>query len=225
MKTVSIGMILLTVVAVLIFFGVAQRVLDKMRLTDRSALIIVAAMFFGGLIPNITVGMVQLNIGGAIVPLGICVYLLIGAGTAKETWRAIIGSVVTAGIIYAVSAFMPSEPEEINLDPNYIYGMVGGLVAYILGRSRRGAFICGVLGVALADTAVAIVNWQQGISQPLVLGGAGAMDAMVISGILGVLLCEFIGEILERVTRGKRSPEDRPIKSPVRNSPEGKEKQ
>ena len=34
----SIGTIVLTVVAVLIFFGALERVLDRMRLTDRAAL-------------------------------------------------------------------------------------------------------------------------------------------------------------------------------------------
>jgi uncharacterized membrane protein len=102
---------------------------------------------------------------------------------------------------------MPNEPEQIVIDPNYIWGIVGGLAAFLLSRSRRNAFICGVLGVLLADTAVAIVNWSRGVNQTLVLGGAGAMDAMVISGILGVLLAELIGEIAERIVRGKNPPD------------------
>ncbi len=203
----SIGMILLTAVAVLIFFGVSQRVLDRMRLTDRAALIIVAAMFFGTLIPDIRIGLVQFNIGGAVIPVAVCLYLIIKAETAKEKWRAVIGSLLTGGVIYVLSIVMPNEPEQIVVDPNYVWGIVGGLVAYILGRSRRNAFICGVLGVLLADVAVAIVNWSQGENQVLSLGGAGAVDAMVISGILGVLLAEFIGEITERIVRGKNPPD------------------
>ena len=52
----STGMLVLTVVAVLVFFGVAQRVLDRMRLTDRQALLLVAAMFVGTLLPNVGTG-------------------------------------------------------------------------------------------------------------------------------------------------------------------------
>lgn len=72
----SIGMVLLTVVAVLVFFGVAQRVLDKLYLSDRAALILIALMFFGTLIPNVTIGNVSVSIGGAVIPFGVCVYLL-----------------------------------------------------------------------------------------------------------------------------------------------------
>ena len=213
----SIGMVLVTVTAILVFFGVAQRVLDKLYLSDRAALVLIALMFFGTLLPSIRLGNVQISLGGAVIPLGVCIYLLIRAGTAKERIRAVVGALITGGIIYALSALMPDEPEAIIVDPIYLYGLTGGLVAYILGRSRRGAFICGVLGVMLADTAVAVVNWTKGIDQTLLLGGAGVFDAIVISGILGVLLCELIGEMLERITRGRERPAVSPIHNPVRH--------
>lgn len=212
----SIGMILLTVAAILVFFGAAQRVLDKLYLSDRAALVLIALMFFGTLIPSLTIGRVQVSIGGAVIPFGICLYLLIRAGTVKERTRAILGSLLTAAIIYALSSLMPDEPEAIIIDPMYLYGLTGGLIAYILGRSRRGAFICGVLGVLFADIAVAVVNWTNGIEQPLILGGAGIFDAMVISGLMGVILAELVGELLERVTRGTERPAVSHVKKTIR---------
>ena len=212
----SVGMILLTATAILVFFGAAQRVLDKLRMTDRTALVLIALMFFGTLIPNIVIGSASISIGGAVIPAGICIYLLIRAGTAKERIRSIIGSVITAGIIYAFSALMPDEPETIVIDPLYLCGIVGGLVAYLLGRSRRGAFICGVFGVLLADIAVSVVNRLNGIQQQLVLGGAGVFDTVVISGLLGVILSELVGELIERFVRGNEQPAERMIQNPVR---------
>lgn len=212
----SIGMILLTITAILVFFGAAQRVLDKLYLSDRTALLLIALMFFGTLLPNITLGNVSISIGGAVIPVGICIYLLARAGTAREKIRAIIGSFVTGGIVYALSVFLPSEPEALPTDPMYLYAAAGGLTAYILGRSRRGAFICGVLGLLWADIAVAVINRMNNIAQPLVLGGAGVFDAMVISGILAVLLAELIGELFERIARGTKSPVHSPVETPVR---------
>lgn len=212
----SVGMILLTATAILVFFGAAQRVLDKLRMTDRTALLLIALMFFGTLIPNIVIGSASISIGGAVIPAGICIYLLIRAGTAKERLRSIIGSVITAGVIYAFSALMPDEPEAIVIDPLYLCGLVGGLVAYLLGRSRRGAFICGVFGVLLADIAVSVVNRLNGIQQQLVLGGAGVFDTVIISGLLGVILSELVGELIERFVRGNEQPAERMIQNPVR---------
>ena len=127
------------------------------------------------------------------------------------------GVALTATAVYLLGRWMPDEPEAISFDPNYVYGLLGGLIAYLLGRSRRGAFVCGVLGVLLADVAVALMNWRQGVNQPLVLGGGGVMDAMVISGILAVLLAEGVGELMERLTRGSHSPDQRRIITPVKH--------
>lgn len=200
----SVGMLILTVVAVLIFFGVLQRVLDRMNLTDRMALVLIAAMFVGTLLPNITIGKVSLSIGGALIPLGVCVYLFCKADEGKERVRTIIGAVLTGAAVYALSVLLPDEPEEMWLDPNLIYGVAGGVIAWILGRSRRAAFICGVVGVILADVVTACMNWRNGVEQQLVLGGAGIADTVVISGVLAVLLAELIGELVERMVRGRK---------------------
>ena len=61
--------------------------------------------------------------------------------------------------------------------------------------------------MASANIAQSIVNRMNGIDQRLVLGGAGALDAIVFSGLIAVLLAELIGEIVERATRGNRPPE------------------
>lgn len=200
----SVGLILLAAVSALVLLGVAQRVLDRMQLSDRAALFIAISLFVGALIPDIRLGRVTVNLGGAVVPLGVCVWLLIKTDTAKEVLRALIGSVLTAGAVFALGRLLPDEPERMFIDPQYLYGLAGGLIAYILGRSRRAAFICGVLGVMLADTVSAVLTWRQGIGQTLALGGAGAMDSIVIAGILAVLLSEFLGELLERLSRGSR---------------------
>ena len=200
----SVGMIVLTALAVLIFFGVLQRVLDRMYLTDRQALAVAAAMFVGTLIPNIDLGPVAINIGGALIPLAICVFLFIKADTDLERWRTVLGSFLTGVAIFALSLMLPSEAEAMTVDPLWLYALCGGVLAWLLGRSRRGAFICGVLGVLLADTATAVVNWSRGVHQQLVLGGAGVADAVVVSGVVAVLLCELIGELAERIARGRR---------------------
>lgn len=209
----SVGLTLLVIVTILVLLGVCRGVLDKMGLNDRQALIITGALFVGGLIPDIPLGgEVYVNIGGALIPLAVCVYLIVRAGTAKERVRALIGALVTGLAVYWLGRFMPDEPEAIAFDPNYIYGLVGGLTAYLLGRSRRGAFVAGVLGVMGADIYQAVELRARGVNQALHLGGAGAVDVIVIAGLTGVILAEVVGEIIERVTRGTTRDESREFK-------------
>ena len=69
--------------------------------------------------------------------------------------------------------------------------------------------MAGVLGSLIADGLAAAAVWREGVAQPLVLGGAGALDTTVIAGLSAVLLAELIGELIERATRGRRRDEDR----------------
>ncbi|MBE5790525.1 MAG: DUF1614 domain-containing protein [Clostridiales bacterium] len=200
----TIGQITILIVTALIAFGVCQRVLDKMRLTDRQALLIALFIFIGSFLPDIPIGNVRINIGGAVIPFLLCAYLIIGAHTASERVRAVTASLVTAAAVIALGRFFPNEPEAMPFDINYLYGLAAGAIACLFGRSRRAAFIAGALGVMLADIAESVALSLSGVSQTLHLGGAGAMDVIVIAAITAVLIKELVGEFTERVKRGAK---------------------
>lgn len=200
----SIGMILLVALSLLILFGVLQRVLDRMALSDRQALVCVAAIFIGGWLPELSFGLITLNLGGAVVPAVVCIYLFLHAGTNKERIRAVIASVLTAAAVFAITRVFPSDPLVMPMiDPMILYGIAGGMIAWLLGRSRRSAFIAGVMGILLADVISGVRLWLRGVNQTVRLGGAGALDAIVLAGVTGVLMCELFGELMERIQTGK----------------------
>ena len=64
-----LGLTLLVVATILVLFGVGQRMLDRMRLSDKTAVLFMVAIFIGSLIPDIPLGRdLFINIGGAVVP-------------------------------------------------------------------------------------------------------------------------------------------------------------
>lgn len=212
MTSLPIGIIILLVVSVLIYFGLAHRVLDRMRLSDRAALVIIALLIVGSFIDiPLATGRydVSVNAGGALVPLGVTVYLLYKAGTAKEWGRALAAAVITGAVIYGVGYYIGRGDVEPGgrffgyLDSLWVYPVIGGLVAYLAGRSRRSAFIAATLGLVLVD--VAYLVWLATTGAPagrVAIGGAGAFDGIVLAGIVAVLLAEVIGETRERLQGG-----------------------
>lgn len=203
----TIGMILLMIAAILILLGVGQRVLDRLHLSDRMALLFIGLILVLGFVPDIRLSPIfAFNLGGAVVPLALCVYLFIKADTAWERWRCVIASILTGGAVFLIGRFSPDEPERMWIDPIILNGLAAGVIAYILGRSRRCAFIAGVIGMMLAGTANAVYVWHQGVAQDFTLGGAGAADGIVVAGLVGVLLAELLGEIIERMKRGTQRP-------------------
>lgn len=202
---IPIGMIVLLVVSVLVYFGVAHRVLDRLRLTDKAALAMIAALIVGGFI-NIPLPAgyrmeASLNIGGAVVPLILAGYLFVQTST-QEKLRAIAGAVVTGMAVYLTGILWGAEPGTMMADPLYVYPVVAGVVAYLIGRSRRGAFIAAVLGILAVDVITYVQLVSTKTPGAVSIGGGGAFDAVVISGLLAVLLAEFIGESREWLQGG-----------------------
>jgi uncharacterized membrane protein len=199
------GMIALVVVAVLIYFGVAQRILDRMRLTDKQALLFIAAVIAGSFIniPLLKSPLeLSINLGGALLPFLLSVWLIAKADETSEKIRAVIASILVAVTVYLGSRFLPYEPESMFLDPKLIYGLSAGLIAYIAGRSRRSAFIGGVLGIVLSDIVHMVTIINAGIPGTVSIGGAGAFDVVMIAGIVAVMIAELVGETREKLQGG-----------------------
>ena len=203
----TFGMILLIVTGLLIAFGLGQRALDRLRLTDAQAYVFIALIIVLGLVPEIPLGRTSVNLGGALVPLGMCVYLFVKADTGWERWRSVLASVVTGAVIWAMMRFLPDEPDSIPFELNWLYGIPAAVVSFVLRRSRRSAFIGGVVVVMLAQIASVVPVWLSGVEQRRALGGAGVFDAVVIAGFLGVMLAELAGEVTERIVRGRQRPQ------------------
>jgi uncharacterized membrane protein len=211
MTNFSIGQTVLAVLLFLILFGLSQRVLDRMRLTNAQA-VAALLLIIGGSFVDIPLWrgdiQVTVNVGGALVPLGLSVYLLVKAGTVRERVRAVIAAALTAGVIYLAGTVLMTGDlydQFALLDPLYVYPLGAGLAAYLLGRSRRASFVAAVLGVLLTD----IIHWiwlmVHRTPGNVHFGGAGGLDAVVLSAVFAVVLAELIGELRERLQGGPRS--------------------
>jgi uncharacterized membrane protein len=208
MRNFPIGLISLVIVSILIYFGVAHRVLDKLRMNDKSALAVIAAIIIGSFIDIPLGARVTINAGGVIAVI-LAIYVWLGAGTAWEKVRSIIAAIVVALSLYLAGRYLGADPEQIFIDPIYIYPLIAGVVGYLAGRSRRGAFFAAVIGVLSLDVTQYVYLMRTGLRGTVHVGGAGAFDSLILAGILAVLLAELIGESLERMQGGPKT-EGRP---------------
>lgn len=204
MANFPLGLITLVVVSILIYFGVAHRALDRLRLTDKGALGVIVAIIIGSFIDIPVSSRVIINLGG-VITVGLAVWIWWGAGTTHEKVRALMAAAVTALALFLAARFLGAEPENIFIDPIYIYPLAAGIIGYLAGRSRRGAFFAAVIGVLALDVWQYIYLVRSGMRGTVHVGGAGAFDSLVLAGILAILLAELIGESLERLSGGPSS--------------------
>ncbi|WP_066640044.1 DUF1614 domain-containing protein [Desulfolucanica intricata] len=214
MTRFPIGLIALFIVSILIYFGLAQRMLDRMRLSDKGALAVIGAIIVGSFI-NIPLPIgrfaTSINVGGALVPVALAIYVLSKANSTKEWVRALLATVITAGAVYFVGSWLNTgriEPagRYAFIDSLYLYPIIGGVAGYLAGRSRRSAFIAATLGVLTVDIIhfYWLVSAGAPTGTPVIIGGAGVFDAIVLSGIVAVLLAEIVGEARERLQGGPK---------------------
>lgn len=198
-----LGTIVLLVAAVLVYFGVAQRLLDRMRLSDRAALLFLGAMLIGTYLPDLPLGSrLAINFGGGLVPIGFALYLWFSADESSERWRAFWATAIATALVYAASIYLPAEPHSIIIDPIYAFAIIAGLTAYLLGRSRRASFIAGILAIALNDIIYAFQVSYYRQAGATTIGGAGIFDTIIFSALLAVGLAELIGETREKMAGG-----------------------
>lgn len=206
-----IGMIFLLIISILIYFGLAQRVLDRMGLTDKVALGFIAAIIIGSFIniPITTARVdVSVNVGGALIPIALAIYVLSRAGTLWEKARALIAAIAAAVAIFFVNTRLfaddPWQRGTDFIDPLYVIPIISGGIAYLISRSRRGAFVAATLGVVFLDLYDIAALLAAGSPGNIAVGGAGVLDTIVLSGVFAVLLAELIGETRERIQGGPR---------------------
>lgn len=199
------GRSLLLVLFVVVYLGWGQRVLDSMRLNSRTALFLLTVIFAGSFLPEVGLGpYLSVDIGGALVPVGVAVYLLVTADRRIERIRAVGAALAAGGGTFLVDKLLPVDMWHTAVDPDPLFTpiILAALAAYLLGRSRRGAFVAGVLAILISDLGAAVENLVSGAPAVIAIGGAGLFDAVVLSGFGAVLLVELVGETREYLVRG-----------------------
>lgn len=128
---------------------------------------------------------IAVNLGGAIIPALISVYLIIN--NPHLVWQYLVGIGIMAAICYKLAR--PIQGVGISM-PLLIPPIVAALIAFFLPGSPQQAiaYVSGVNGVIIGAD---ILNLKKTISmgsRTLSIGGAGTFDGIFLTGIVAVLL-------------------------------------
>lgn len=125
---------------------------------------------------------IAINVGGAIIPLLICIYLL----PKTPFLPTLTATLVSIGICYSLAKPIPGVGITI---PALIPPLVSVLLSFILSYKNRVpvAYISGVLGVLIGADLLHLgsMTAMPGIMS---IGGAGVFDGIFLVGILAALL-------------------------------------
>lgn len=130
---------------------------------------------------------VALNLGGALIPIGICVFLILSSFSLW--WQYLIGVGIITVLSYVIARPVPGVGISI---PIFIPPLLAALVAVIMpGNNTAIAYVSGVLGVLLGGDILNLKSLTEYGSQSLSIGGAGTFDGIFLTGIIAVLLASL----------------------------------
>ena len=182
----------LAVLLVVFIFMVELRVLAyayrKIGVPPRYMLALLVLSLVGSHvnIPLSTVGrsIVAINVGGALVPLLLSLYLFLRLGMKA---RMLIGTAVVAVIVHGLARIVPGVGIAV---PMFIPPLVAAGVGLILSfrRAPPVAYVAGSMG-ALIGADLTNLHRIAELGAPVVsIGGAGTFDGVFLTGIIAGLI-------------------------------------
>ena len=208
---IPVGLILLSVLAVLTFFGVTERFFRKVGIPDWLAFVLVLSFVIGAVVPEIPIGTrMTLNVGGFIIPVVFLIILFSVAPVKTDALRALLASLAVAGVTVAARMLIHPESDGLELVTMAVTGILGGIAAYLAGGTRSGVLAGAVGGIMLGDIVNnLILRFLYGVN--ITLGGRGVFDSIIIAAVVGILLLEVIEAI-------KRTFSEKGLESSVFNT-------
>jgi len=130
---------------------------------------------------------VAVNVGGAVIPTMMSIYLLI----KRELWaKGLVATAIVALVIHWMANPVPGLGIAV---PVFMPVLVTAIVAVILSHEESAplAYISGSLGT-LIGADLTNLDKVRGLGAPVAsIGGAGTFDGIFLTGILAVLLASI----------------------------------
>ena len=197
----ALPLLLLLVLFALLIFLVEVRVLTyayrKVGVHPRYAFAVMLLSLFGSGI-DIPLGavasgpsarasdatVVALNVGGALIPILVSLYLLIRTGMIV---RMVIGTAIVTAVVHSLAQLVPGAGIAV---PMFVPPIVAAAVALLLAfrRAPPVAYVAGSMGTLIGADLMNLGQVAR-LGAPVVsIGGAGTFDGVFLTGILAGLL-------------------------------------
>ncbi len=149
--------------------------------------------------------LIAVNLGGAVVPTGVSLYLI---AKHRIYFRGIIGIGIVAAIVHSLAQPVPGMGIAV---PTLIPPLLAAATALLLSRRAAAvlAYISGSLGTLIGADLLNFGKIQGMGAAVASIGGAGTFDGIFLTGIIAVLLASpWVQRKTTRSQKGKASTDD-----------------
>jgi uncharacterized membrane protein len=198
------------VILVLFFLNVLSFSFGALGLSPSAALMLIMAMLIGSLVniplsrrriaytmpstmrglftaPPPTHSGVAINLGGAVIPLCLCLYL---STIVPSLWEIAIAILIMAVVAKALARVVPGRGVVM---PVFVPPVLSALLAIVLapGFAAPCAFIAGTAGTLIGADLLNLPRLK-GFPGIVSIGGAGMFDGIFLVGVVAVVLTALV---------------------------------
>lgn len=171
------------------YFNIPVYQLPPEQMTSHTYMDFFGMRYIIPMVRNTPGTVIAVNIGGAVIPFLLSLYLII---KNKLYIKGLLALAIVAGVVHLLA--YPVRGVGI-AEPVFFPAAVAAPVAFLLSRARAPAlaYIGGSLGTLIGADLLNLGKIQ-GLGAPIAsIGGAGTFDAIFLTGILAVLLASLFG--------------------------------
>ena len=190
----TIGLIILGVAAVLIFFGAAERYFEMLGITSWLAFLIILTFVLGAVVPAIEVGAAEIGIGGFVIPIIVTVIIVALSRRSGNMWRSVPSLLLCAVITAGLRVLLRPTANDA-LVCSLLTGFLAGAIAFVVSHGRINIIISAVGGIVVGDIIGSSVLFAVTEQKTLTIGAHGMFDAIIIAAAFGLILFEVISAL------------------------------
>ncbi len=188
----TMGLILLAVMAIALFLISGRRSFTSMGVPAWIAFIAIAALAIGIIVPSISVGTeFTMSVGGFIVPSIIMFALLAVLIVRGGVLRGVASMLAVTAVTTALLLIMPTYNTGYEILTVFVVGLVAGAVAYMVSRTPSASLFGVVGGLVLGNVIVTMMEYFTGNMAVFMLGQSVIYNAIFVGIIFAFCLAEI----------------------------------
>lgn len=206
---ILIVLIVLPIVFILIFFNLITVSFAKLGLSPEVAVALLLAVLLGSMVnipisrrqivyeqprpiylrfffylpPRVTRQVIAVNLGGALIPIGLALYVLPRA--------PLLPTLIATAVLIVATRFLAKPVSGVGIVmPAWIPPLIAVGLAFLLARDNPApvAYISGTVGTLIGADLLNWPNFKKLGAQLISIGGAGVFDGIFLTGIIAVLI-------------------------------------
>lgn len=188
----TMGLILLGVMMLGLFFSFGRSAFKGLGLSAWGAFLVVLAYAIGIIVPAIRFSDVfSMNVGGFIMPV-IGMFALLAILVKKNAvLRGVAAMLAVTAATTGLLLVMPVNNMGMQVLTAFTIGLIGGALAFIIGRTRS-ASVFGILGgIALGDLIFCLIDYYAVTGAAFTLGRSVVYNSIFVAVIFALCLAEI----------------------------------